>query len=508
VKTISSSLQSFFLANTAFNRAYLISIVLPNGQVIYALDGTNITQITYPSGLPATVTVNGTGYPWLTTDPTYGFTGSGGSSPASLSMSPGQVLTLNYGSGTITSGSLSADASGTYGNPTSSYPGVFCIGPGTPPILGLIGGFANASGFLVSQPFFIGNNQTIGPAPIGTTQLLLGANDNSYSSNTGSWIINIISPTYYISKYGVWERGVYSNDASFSLSSSSMELTAYIPETIMYPGTTTPLMQVINQGVLSGSKVIIQSLYWALGSTPSSGFSMGTMQLMIGQIGNVKQAGRSKVMCEVFDLTYILNRPFPPHLIQSSCRHNFCDSGCTLLINNFRTTPYALDSSSTNLYLNFTIAARANTTGYVYGNLIVVSNVIYMCTAPGTSAGSPPSFNPTRGVTTIDGSVTWTSMGSVAAGTNPANQSFPLGYILGVTGQNVGFKRAIKAQVLSTGSLVQMQLLLPLPFPVAAGDTFRLFTGCDKTLGTCEVIYANQIHYGGMPFCPNPEVAA
>lgn len=477
------------------------------------LDGTNVTQITYPTGLPGTVTVAATSYPWSRTDPSYPFTPTGatGTGPTSIAMTQGQVITLSYASGTITNtGSDTYDPTGAFATPDTTYPGHYVIGSSIPPAACLIGGFANASGWIIAPPFYIGSNLTIGPAPLGTTQLLFGLNSNTYdpATNTGSWVMNVIPPTYYISKYGAWERGPYSNEAAFSMNAGSSELNAYIPESVFYPGTTTPLMQAINQGTLNGSKVIIQSLYWPLGSPPSSGFSMGTMQLMIGQIGNVKNAGRSKIICEVFDLTYILNRPFPPHLIQSVCRHTFCDSGCTLQANAFRTLPYALDVSSTTLYLNFTIAARGNTTAYLYGALIVVSNVVYMCTTEGTSAGSAPSFITTRGLSTIDGTTHWTSLGSLLANTDPAKQSFPLGYVLGKTGQNAGLKATIKMQALSSGSLFQLQLIKPLPFAVAAGDTFRIVLGCDKTLGTCTIVYLNQIHYGGQPFVPNPEIAS
>jgi len=500
MKTISSSLQAFLVGNTTFNRADLISIVLKNSQVINVIYGTNYTQITYPSGLPATLTVLGTSRPWNTTDPTYPFTGTGSTGAISLTMSPGQVVTLSYGSGTIThAGSLACDASGRQGTPSNACPGAYVKNVNAP-LGGLIGGFANASGWLISPPFFISNNMTIGPAPVGTTQLLVGVNDSAYTGNTGSWTINIIPPTYYATKYGAWERKAYANEASFKLKASSLDLHGYIPETVICPGTTTPLMQVINQGVFNGAKVIIQSLFWPLGSPPSSGFSMGTMQLMIGQIGNVKPSGRSKIICEVFDLTYVLNREFPPHRIQSACRHSFCDSGCTLQINNFRSTPYALDSSSTQLYLNLTIPARVNSGTYVYGNLLLVTGVLYMCTVPGVAAGSAPSFVATRGATTVDGGVTWTSLGF------GSNQSLPLGYIYFVAGQNAGLKRAIKAQTITTGGLAQIQLLKSLPFAVANTDTVQLFLGCDKTLATCE-LYENLIHFGGMPFVPNPEVS-
>jgi Phage conserved hypothetical protein BR0599/Uncharacterized conserved protein (DUF2163) len=523
MKTISSSLTNFLLDNVTFNRCDLITMILQNNQVMNVLYGTNYTSITYPT-LAASVTVGGGAAPWSYADPTYPFASTGQSSPVSIAMSQGQVIILQYASGTISLhfGILPVDANGGSGaigqfNPSSQYtngsPGNY-IQPLIAPPASLIGGFADSAGYLISPPFFIGDFLVIGPAPANTTQLLIGVNDIYYTDNTGSWTINIVPSTYYSSLYGAWERGPFTNKADFKLSTETMKLTGLVPETVLYPGTTTPLMQAINTGMLNTAKVIIQTLFWPLGSPPSSGFSMGTMQLMTGQIGNVKNTGRSKIECDVYDLTYILNRPFPPHMIQTACRHTFCDAGCTLFISNYQSTPQALESTSSTLYLDFNIANWNASTNYGYGNLIVNNNVIYMCSISGESGSSAPTFNSTNGVTTTDNTTQWTSMGSYAAGTavsyanGSATQAYPLGYVLGITGQNTGLKRSVKVQTTSaTGGYPELQLLWPLPFPVAAGDTFELFAGCDKTLATCTAVYNNTIHFGGTPFVPNPEIA-
>jgi hypothetical protein len=69
--------------------------------------------------------------------------------------------------------------------------------------------------------------------------------------------------------------------------------------------------------------------------------------------------------------------------------------------------------------LTFTAAdswatARANTTGYVVGDVIRPSTpngFLYRCVVAGTSAGSPPAFSTTIGRETADGSVVWTTLG-------------------------------------------------------------------------------------------------
>jgi hypothetical protein len=324
-------------------------------------------------------------------------------------------------------------------------------------------------------------------------------------------VLNVVSGTntdivyqgtlFSASRFGVWTRGAFANKADFKPSSESFKLTALIKESVVYPGTSTPMMQVINTGMMSGGagvvQVTIQTLFWPQGQPYTAGVSMGTMQLTVGQIGSVKPAGRSKVEFEVFDLLYILNRPVPPHSIQTSCRHTLFDAGCTLLLANFLSTTVPLDVTSTSLYLNLNVPTRANGHAYVFGNLVDVANVVYMCTVAGTSAGAPPTFNTARGQTTIDGGVTWTSM----------NQAYPLGYVIFTTGQNAGLKWTVKAMGISTGSLIQLQLIKPLPFPVAAGDLVELVPGCDKTIATCLNVFNNLIHNGSMPFTPNPEIA-
>ena len=316
--------------------------------------------------------------------------------------------------------------------------------------------------------------------------------------------ITYLGNTYYTSKYGAWERGAYTNKAEFKPSSENFEITAFIPETVMFPGTSTPLMQVLNLGVLAGSQVNIQTLFWPDQALPSAGFSMGTMQLTTGQIGNIKQTGRSKIVCEIFDLLYVLNRPFPPTYIQSSCRHTLFDPGCTLLLSNYISTnlTIALGSTTTSLLLN--IPSRTNATPYVKGNVIVLGSpaILYLALNNGTSAGSPPAFNPLKGAITLDGTVDWQSM----------QLNYALGYVLFNGGQNAGFRYAIKAVAGILGT--NFQLLKPVYFPLTVGDTVQIVPGCDKTTVTCGPpsatgggVYNNLIHFGGMPYVPNPEIA-
>lgn len=366
------------------------------------------------------------------------------------------------------------------------------------------------------QAFLLTANGIMSRADLVSITLPNGMTLNVVSGTNTDIVFPANGIRFYCSKYGVWERGAFTNKADFKPSSESMELKGLIKETVFYPGTTTPLMQVINLGMLSGATVSIQSIFWSAGAPTASfylpanlnvgwtggnvtGISMGSMQLTVGQIGNIKNAGRSNIICEVFDLLYILNRQVPPFSIQSACRHSVFDPSCTLNVANFQSTNVPLDATSTSLYLNLDLPARASGTAYAFGNLINVGNVIYMCTTAGTSAGSAPTFNSARGAITSDGStLRWTSQ----------NGAYPLGYVFFTGGQNTGLKWSVKAQAITVvGSLQQLQLIKPLPFPVAPGDTIQLIPGCDKTTATCLGAFNNLIHYGGQNLVPNPEVA-
>lgn len=83
-------------------------------------------------------------------------------------------------------------------------------------------------------------------------------------------------------------------------------------------------------------------------------------------------------------------------------------------------------------------------------------------------------------------------------GTPPAWAT--LGTIEFTSGQNTGQKRTVKA---NEGGV--FELVSKLPFTPAIGDSFTAFPGCDKTMGTCTVKFANVARYRGQPYIPRPD---
>lgn len=104
---------------------------------------------------------------------------------------------------------------------------------------------------------------------------------------------------------------------------------------------------------------------------------------------------------------------------------------------------------------------------------------------------------------------TW--VGTASAASNPLRLAFghslpqaagwfDLGAVVFTTGANAGVKRTVRTH--TSGQIVAMQ---PWPAPVAVGDAFEIYRGCDLTLETCKSRYNNALYFRGMPFIPPPE---
>jgi uncharacterized phage protein (TIGR02218 family) len=79
--------------------------------------------------------------------------------------------------------------------------------------------------------------------------------------------------------------------------------------------------------------------------------------------------------------------------------------------------------------------------------------------------------------------------------------TYALGRIMMTSGVNNGFARMVKAW-----DGVRLTLLSPMPYPVAPGDTFNAYPGCNKTSAQCAQ-FGNTANFGGQPFIPVPETA-
>jgi uncharacterized phage protein (TIGR02218 family) len=75
-----------------------------------------------------------------------------------------------------------------------------------------------------------------------------------------------------------------------------------------------------------------------------------------------------------------------------------------------------------------------------------------------------------------------------------------LGVATCTSGQNAGVSRTIKTHA---GGAVTV--IAPWPYPVAVGDNFNFYPGCDKTQSTCQSKFNNLPNFAAEPYIPQPE---
>jgi uncharacterized phage protein (TIGR02218 family) len=77
------------------------------------------------------------------------------------------------------------------------------------------------------------------------------------------------------------------------------------------------------------------------------------------------------------------------------------------------------------------------------------------------------------------------------------------GYVEFTSGANAGVIATIKNA--NAGS--NLWLMFPLPEPIAVGDAFTIYLGCDHSEATCVNTFNNLANFLGFPKIPNPQTA-
>lgn len=88
-------------------------------------------------------------------------------------------------------------------------------------------------------------------------------------------------------------------------------------------------------------------------------------------------------------------------------------------------------------------------------------------------------------------------------GDNHPSGWFTRGYVLFTGGQNDGLRYSISASIQSIG----FTLSRPTVYPVAVGDTFTIYAGCDHSQSACTSKFNNLLNFRAFPFVPVPETA-
>jgi uncharacterized phage protein (TIGR02218 family) len=83
---------------------------------------------------------------------------------------------------------------------------------------------------------------------------------------------------------------------------------------------------------------------------------------------------------------------------------------------------------------------------------------------------------------------------------------FRYGMVTFVAGANAGHVADIEDHRRDADG-VTLSLWLPPPLPLAAGDTFAVTAGCDKSFATCGAAFANAVNFQGFPHMPGTDFA-
>lgn len=105
---------------------------------------------------------------------------------------------------------------------------------------------------------------------------------------------------------------------------------------------------------------------------------------------------------------------------------------------------------------------------------------------------------------TVTGSVTSSTSNQefIDSTRTEASGLFTFGTITFTNGANNGLSMELKEYLYSSGTGGKIILALPMPYIVAAGDTYSLTKGCDKTIETCFSRFNNVINFRGEPSVP------
>ena len=78
---------------------------------------------------------------------------------------------------------------------------------------------------------------------------------------------------------------------------------------------------------------------------------------------------------------------------------------------------------------------------------------------------------------------------------------FDRGLLRWTSGNNLNQQVEVDLQV-KAGTQDKIRIWLPMPSPIAAGDTFSIIAGCDKQFVTCREKFSNSVNNRGFPHIP------
>lgn len=203
-----------------------------------------------------------------------------------------------------------------------------------------------------------------------------------------------------------------------------------------------PFLRAVASGALFGAQIALTRVFVDMG-----GVSRGMVGVFKGNVGDVPTATRLQAQMTVRSFLDVLNVMIPGDIFQAGCRNRLFDARCKLN------------------------QATYTVTGVLSSDMDTTRRVI-------TSTSAAVIAKPTN----------WATLGTLTI----------------TSGPNAGFSRPVRLHTLGSGTAT-ITATYPFPFQSLTGQTFSLTAGCDKTLNTCTVKFANKPNFRGEPFIPPPE---
>ena len=243
-----------------------------------------------------------------------------------------------------------------------------------------------------------------------------------------------------------WKRGLDSDQWTVVVMPRPFDLITNVefPDMI----GSVPWLEAAQAGALDAADVQVDRAYFfrtPVHPMPQGGqVPAGTLTIFAGLMAEVDTTDTVAVLT-IQDYRSLLSFSMPRHYFQGMCRHQLYDAGCNAN-GNMNRAVFASDATAANTSTQSQIVASAP------------------LSTPGGSG------------------------------------TFTLGQLQFTSGLNIrqwGF-------VVTWDGSATLNLLVPMPFAVAAGDAFTVYPGCDKTQTQCTA-FNNYPQFGGESYIPVPE---
>lgn len=218
------------------------------------------------------------------------------------------------------------------------------------------------------------------------------------------------------------------------------------------PVAGQPLLAYIRAGGFANARLQLIRCFWGAGDAGP----VGALLWFVGRVADVPEIDRQGCTLSVKSELSRLNVQVPRDVFSAQCARTVYDTECG------------------------------------------VNRAAYVHTGTATAASSQGNTRFTADLAAISG-------------------MYNLGTLTFTGGANTGISRTVKwsnDQVAggitydTALGLGGVQLLSPLPQPVAVGDTFTVVPGCDGLQSTCSAKFNNLIRFKGQPYIPQAETVS